>query len=216
MSNSSLPHPMDCILPGSSVHGISQARMVEWVAIPFSRHHLSGSSLLVWCIMSSIFICEKETYRLLCSAAMGTSYQRPFSLWLPHATPVSSPAVLLTRLLLAAVSSFFLHKVRKPGPQGLCTYCFPDWSHFSLDSHASPALCSNTLFHIRSSLRTLSVLITCVLVCGVPHWHALCGFIETVTTGHTTSFVVQSLSRVRLSVTPWTAARQASLSFTIS
>ena len=169
MSNSSLPHPMDCILPGSSVHGISQARMVEWVAIPFSRHHLSGSSLLVWCIMSSIFICEKETYRLLCSAAMGTSYQRPFSLWLPHATPVSSPAVLLTRLLLAAVSSFFLHKVRKPGPQGLCTYCFPDWSHFSLDSHASPALCSNTLFHIRSSLRTLSVLITCVLVCGVPH-----------------------------------------------
>ena len=29
--------PMDCILPGSSVHGISQARMLEWVAIPFSR-----------------------------------------------------------------------------------------------------------------------------------------------------------------------------------
>ena len=30
------------------------------------------------------------------------------------------------------------------------------------------------------------------------------------------SFVVQSLRRVRLFVTPWTAARQASLSFTIS
>ena len=28
--------------------------------------------LLVWNVMSSIFICEKETYRLLCSAAMGT------------------------------------------------------------------------------------------------------------------------------------------------
>ena len=27
---------MDCILPGSSVHGISQARILEWVAIPFS------------------------------------------------------------------------------------------------------------------------------------------------------------------------------------
>ena len=26
--------------------------------------------LLVWNVMSSIFICEKETYRLLCSAAM--------------------------------------------------------------------------------------------------------------------------------------------------
>ena len=27
-------YPMDCIPPGSSVHGISQARIVEWVAIP--------------------------------------------------------------------------------------------------------------------------------------------------------------------------------------
>ena len=29
--------PLVCSLPGSSVHGISQARIVEWVAIPFSR-----------------------------------------------------------------------------------------------------------------------------------------------------------------------------------
>ena len=29
--------PMDCNLPGSSVHGISQARILEWVAISFSR-----------------------------------------------------------------------------------------------------------------------------------------------------------------------------------
>ena len=28
---------MDCNPPGSSVHGISQARTLEWVAIPFSR-----------------------------------------------------------------------------------------------------------------------------------------------------------------------------------
>ena len=28
---------MDCCLPGSSVHGISQARILEWVAILFSR-----------------------------------------------------------------------------------------------------------------------------------------------------------------------------------
>ena len=32
---------MDCSLPGSSVYGISQARMLEWVAVSFSR----GSSL---------------------------------------------------------------------------------------------------------------------------------------------------------------------------
>ena len=29
--------PMDCSLPGSSVHGILQARTLEWVAIPFFR-----------------------------------------------------------------------------------------------------------------------------------------------------------------------------------
>ena len=29
--------PMDCSPPGSSVHGILQAKILEWVAIPFSR-----------------------------------------------------------------------------------------------------------------------------------------------------------------------------------
>ena len=29
--------PMDCSLPGSSVHGIFQARVMEWIAISFSR-----------------------------------------------------------------------------------------------------------------------------------------------------------------------------------
>ena len=30
---------MDYSLPSSSVHGILQARIVEWVAIPFSREY---------------------------------------------------------------------------------------------------------------------------------------------------------------------------------
>ena len=34
--------PMDCSLPGSSLHGILQARILEWAAISFSR----GSSWL--------------------------------------------------------------------------------------------------------------------------------------------------------------------------
>ena len=32
-----LSNPMDCSLPGSSVHEILQARILEWVAISFSR-----------------------------------------------------------------------------------------------------------------------------------------------------------------------------------
>ena len=37
--------PMDCSLPGSSVHGIFQARVLEWGAIAFSeqKHYLAIS-----------------------------------------------------------------------------------------------------------------------------------------------------------------------------
>ena len=31
-------NPMDCSLPGSSVHGILQVRILEWVAISCSRN----------------------------------------------------------------------------------------------------------------------------------------------------------------------------------
>ena len=31
-----LSDPMDCSLPGSSVHGIFQARVLEWVEVAFS------------------------------------------------------------------------------------------------------------------------------------------------------------------------------------
>ena len=36
-SSPTLCNPIDCSLPGSSAHGILQARILEWVAMPFSR-----------------------------------------------------------------------------------------------------------------------------------------------------------------------------------
>ena len=38
-----LSNPMDCSLPGSSIHGIVQARVLEWGAIAFS--YMGSSSL---------------------------------------------------------------------------------------------------------------------------------------------------------------------------
>ena len=35
-------YPMDCSPPGSSVHRISQARILEWIAISFSRGFSQG------------------------------------------------------------------------------------------------------------------------------------------------------------------------------
>ena len=34
--------PMDCSLPGSSVHGIFQARILEWAAISFSKCYVDS------------------------------------------------------------------------------------------------------------------------------------------------------------------------------
>ena len=39
-----LSDPMDCSLPGSSIHGIFQARVLEWVAIAFSMLILEVSN----------------------------------------------------------------------------------------------------------------------------------------------------------------------------
>ena len=36
--------PMDCSPPGSTVHGIFQARVLEWVAIAFSNHTSNSES----------------------------------------------------------------------------------------------------------------------------------------------------------------------------
>ena len=52
-----LGDPMDYSSPGSSVHGTLQARIMEWIATPFSR----GSSLLrdrihVFCIAGRLII----------------------------------------------------------------------------------------------------------------------------------------------------------------
>ena len=43
-----LSDPMDCSLPGSSVHGIFQARVLEWRAIAFSDLESLCISKLLW------------------------------------------------------------------------------------------------------------------------------------------------------------------------
>ena len=45
-----LSDPMDCSLPGSSIHGIFQARVLEWGAIVLSE---------ILCI----FVCNKKVNR---------------------------------------------------------------------------------------------------------------------------------------------------------
>ena len=44
---------MDCNLPGSSVHGILQARILEWVVIPFSTLRFTESKCVFCCVFCS-------------------------------------------------------------------------------------------------------------------------------------------------------------------
>ena len=55
---------MDCSPPGSSVHGISQTRVLEWVAIPFSGGSSQPRDLLLdrqilyhWAIREASHTC---------------------------------------------------------------------------------------------------------------------------------------------------------------
>ena len=43
-----LHDPMDCSLPGSSVHGIFQARVLEWVSIAFSWEGTKRKKKMTW------------------------------------------------------------------------------------------------------------------------------------------------------------------------
>ena len=43
-----LRNPMDCSLPGSSFHGIFQARVLEWDAIAFSNHGFREQAITIW------------------------------------------------------------------------------------------------------------------------------------------------------------------------
>ena len=54
-------HPMDCSPPGSSVHGIFQGRILEWVAMPFSRKSsLPRDWTWVFCIAGRFFALSHQ------------------------------------------------------------------------------------------------------------------------------------------------------------
>ena len=49
-----LSDPMDCSLPGSSIHGIFQARVLEWGAIVFYGQKVYHNSVTKFLILTDI------------------------------------------------------------------------------------------------------------------------------------------------------------------
>ena len=68
-----LCNPMNCSLPGSSVHGIFRARILEWVAISFSRgssqprdrtlvFHIVGRRFTIWATKEAPRVKWRKSY----------------------------------------------------------------------------------------------------------------------------------------------------------
>ena len=70
--------PMDCSLPGSSVHGIFQARVLEWGAIAFSNPTHQGLPILDTNIYIYIYIHDipKKAIIIIVAAIISNTYLR--------------------------------------------------------------------------------------------------------------------------------------------
>ena len=83
----SLCDPVDCSLPGRSVHGILQARILQWIAMPFSR----GSSrpfclfyIQIWAFSFSTLILGNRTFLKSCFGDVYSFIQLVRILYVPY------------------------------------------------------------------------------------------------------------------------------------
>ena len=82
-----LHDPMDCSRPGTSVHGIFQARVLEWVAIAFSLQPLK---VKVKSLSRVRFLVTPWTAAYQAPLSMGFSRQEYWS-----GVPLPSPLIIL-------------------------------------------------------------------------------------------------------------------------
>ena len=77
--------PVDCSPPGSSVHGISQTRILKWVAITFPRgssrprdqtrvSHIAGRVFTIWATKQTLPVGKKRSRGKLKYLAQTTAY----------------------------------------------------------------------------------------------------------------------------------------------
>ena len=95
---------MDCSLPGSSVHGIFQARVLEWGAIAFSNPDNGLAPLLSLCVELSVpVLIPCPSPQLEASVPLICSMIVTF-----HLLPSSYPMYLFARLTLLKCHPVFM------------------------------------------------------------------------------------------------------------
>ena len=118
--------PMDCGPPGSSVHGISQARLLEWVAMSFSR----GSSR------------PRDWTNIFCGSCIGRQILYHWATWKPTEEDESE-----REWNCSVMSSSFLMHALWP-TRLLCPWDFPGKS-------TGVAAISGTNLNITTDLRPI-------------------------------------------------------------
>ena len=93
--------PTDCFLPGSSVHGVLQARILEWIAISFSRDLPSPGSEP----RSSTLQADSSPGELLKHAAVNRRHR------LPHTHIADDKGIWVQNVRSAKVESSFSYDV---------------------------------------------------------------------------------------------------------
>ena len=184
-----LCNPMDCGLPGFCVHGIFQARILEWLAIPFSM----GSSwprdrTLVSCNAGEFFIVLATREAHMSIPISQFLLPHHFAPWYPYE---------LTRELDS--NQIYLQ---------LCCYRFivsllNNWNWLIAAAATMSLQSCLTLCNPTEDSPPVS-LVPGILQARTLEWVAI-----SFSNAWKWKVKVKSLSRVWLVVTPWTAAHQA-------
>ena len=134
---------MDCSLPGSSVQGFLQARILEWVAISFSRGSSQPSDwTCISCFTGGFFTSESpgKPFRTLWSESLSVMSDslRPHRLHSPRNSPGQNTGWGSLPLLQEASQrrdqiqvshiavGFFTSWATRGAPLGLCSLLIPD------------------------------------------------------------------------------------------
>ena len=93
-----LSDPTDCSLPGSSIHGIFQAKVLEWGAIAFSLIHVSMTYLLKDLVPSRVIKLSLQKTKHFQNNLMFSCLRVQVPIWtLKNWKELSRNAVLLKR-----------------------------------------------------------------------------------------------------------------------
>ena len=161
---------MDCSLPGSSIPGIFQARVLEWVAVSFSRgssqprdqtqvSSIAGRHFTIWATREDLIVkshlypqivkAEPQAHRIHTIFCFPTHLQLPSHLlsgWFPWPSGTSLEAVLSSRQM--TISFFWLTISSSVEPSLSVTVCgFEDtpcpW--IDMDHRLAQWLCPGSL-----------------------------------------------------------------------